>query len=238
MGREVIILLQKKLIVIIVSLIVVLLISGAGIGWLGSLDLLPELDSDKDIQSPIESSQPFTLSNAFSNTAATEPLPEPSNTLTTTNNNISFQPLLTNILSSNSGPSPEYLQSLLHVNEVLLAQSLANTGDDSTINKTQLNEDMIDPSTITPFLTPAIMDSTNINDISCDQYTNTPTSPLITPTFTNNDDTLPSSYIGNTNPDSEKILSPLVTTNIKPFIHTITTATTATPSENNNNVQF
>ncbi|KAI9006567.1 hypothetical protein CLU79DRAFT_840815 [Phycomyces nitens] len=37
------------------------------------------------------------------------------------------QPLFSNILSEDSGPIPEYLQSLLNVNEALLAQScLAN----------------------------------------------------------------------------------------------------------------
>ncbi|KAI9272733.1 hypothetical protein BDA99DRAFT_499070 [Phascolomyces articulosus] len=34
--------------------------------------------------------------------------------------------------SNNSGPSPEYLRSLLNVNEALLAQSLANTCEDAT----------------------------------------------------------------------------------------------------------
>ena len=34
---------------------------------------------------------------------------------------------------SSSGPSPEYLRSLLNVNEALLAQSLANTSESSTV---------------------------------------------------------------------------------------------------------
>ncbi|KAI8381180.1 uncharacterized protein BYT42DRAFT_485012, partial [Radiomyces spectabilis] len=62
--------------------------SGAGIGWLGSLDI--------PTAAPIE-------------TALTE------------------QPLLSNILRPSTGPSPDYLQSLLNVNEALLAQSLANS---------------------------------------------------------------------------------------------------------------
>ncbi|KAI9277409.1 hypothetical protein BY458DRAFT_504895 [Sporodiniella umbellata] len=58
--------------------------SGAGIGWLGSLDI---------------------------------PVPESIRP---------HPPLLPNILHPNTGPSPEYLHSLLNMNADLLAQSLAN----------------------------------------------------------------------------------------------------------------
>lgn len=71
--------------------------SGAGIGWLGSLDL--------------------------------PAMPTPEETTTTIPRCIENKPhpFMNNMLSANTGPSPEYLQSLLNVNETLLAQSLANT---------------------------------------------------------------------------------------------------------------
>jgi hypothetical protein len=107
----------------------------------------------------------------------------------TNGSQVLIQPLISNILSLNSGPSPEYLQSLLHVNEVLLAQSLANT----TTNEQQ--HDIMN----TPLLTPA----TTIIEPQQDNF-NTP--PLITPTM---DDT----HLFDI--ESEKIISPLVSTTHK-----------------------
>lgn len=83
-------------------------ISGAGIGWLGSLDL-PSMPSQEEIVSMT------TKTTEAATTTTTHCL--------TTNKSNPFR----NILSENTGPSPEYLQSLLNVNETLLAQSLANT---------------------------------------------------------------------------------------------------------------
>ncbi|KAG0734870.1 hypothetical protein G6F57_013625 [Rhizopus arrhizus] len=88
--------------------------SGAGIGWLGSLDIPTDNSNIKQQQQP----QPQ---------------------------------LLPNVLQPTTGPSPEYLQSLLHMNEALLAQSLANNP--------------------TPMLSPSKEEET-LTDIS---------SPLITP---------------------------------------------------------
>lgn len=78
-----------------------MLISGAGIGWLGSLDF------------PTMPSQEETVTMSTTTTTRC---------IETNKSN----PFMKNILSENTGPSPEYLQSLLNVNETLLAQSLAN----------------------------------------------------------------------------------------------------------------
>ncbi|KAI8888937.1 hypothetical protein K501DRAFT_239691 [Backusella circina FSU 941] len=143
--------------------------SGAGVGWLGSLDL-PATSQEIEIPaSPI-----------LSMTDIHENLPV----------NAIASPLFSNILSTNSGPSPEYLQSLLNVNEALLAQSLANT---------------------TPMLTP-IDERLDEPMLIRDNESNKITSLLITPqdtpdlkeTFSDQQD-----YISNVEPESEVIFSPL-----------------------------
>ncbi|KAI8085679.1 hypothetical protein BDF21DRAFT_326642, partial [Thamnidium elegans] len=104
--------------------------SGAGIGWLGSLDLTITTT---------------TTSNNNNNNA---------------NDKSISLPFSSNILSESTGPSPEYLQSLLNVNDTLLAQSLANH------------------SNATPMLT-------HIEDQLSDMLINTTdclSSPLLTPT--------------------------------------------------------
>ncbi|KAI7902631.1 uncharacterized protein BX663DRAFT_435135 [Cokeromyces recurvatus] len=118
---------------------------------------------------------------------------------------LTHEPLFANILSQ-TGPSPEYLQSLLNVNEALLAQSLANN-----------------PNPSTPLLTPV---EDQLNDILIETSSSAKlTSPLITPKEDNevsNDDGIllnnPSyDYMGNMNPESEKIISPLTDTSNKSF---------------------
>lgn len=112
----------------------------------------------------------------------------------TTNTKMTIQPLLSNILSPNTGPSPEYLQSLLHVNEVLLAQSLANT--EPSNGTCSASNPLID----TPLLTP-------ITD-----HFASPNSPPITPEDEN------SALIDDNDthdPKSEKIISPLLNTDKK-----------------------
>ena len=129
----------------------------------------------------------------------------------------SHQPLFTNILSQTTGPSPEYLQSLLNVNEALLAQSLANNGNNSTSTA------VYQPST--PMLTPV----EEHREILLDTKLN---SPMITPQQEDDNDSpldenvnnTPQYYMGTMNPESEMILSPL-TTNEK-SLQTSTTSST------------
>ncbi|KAI9362348.1 hypothetical protein BD770DRAFT_306081, partial [Pilaira anomala] len=108
--------------------------SGAGIGWLGSLDLAPISQDIK--QETVQGNN------------------------TTTNEKSISLPFLTNILSENTGPSPEYLQSLLNVNDTLLAQSLANHNTTTppmlTPVENQLKEMMINSTDClsSPLLTP------------------------------------------------------------------------------------
>ncbi|GAA5817656.1 hypothetical protein MFLAVUS_011207 [Mucor flavus] len=141
--------------------------SGAGIGWLGSLDLAPIIQ---------ETTQDTTV-KALQTTI----------TVNSNNNNADDKsislPFLSNILSENTGPSPAYLQSLLNVNDTLLAQSLANHSD-TTPMLTHL-EDQFSEMMITT--------------------TGCLSSPLLTPTTTNGD----SDYMENVNPHSEMVISPL-----------------------------
>jgi hypothetical protein len=135
--------------------------SGAGIGWMGQLD-----------------------SNNTASSATTAPtVAEPPSTAPATAP-ATKTPLFTNILSQSTGPSPEYLQSLLNVNETLLVQSLAKTDTAKTTANIS-----------TPMLTPA---DEQLNSIL------TNSSPLITP---QEDDTR--DYIGNIHPGSGKIISSL-----------------------------
>lgn len=141
-----------------------LLISGAGIGWLGSLDLVPIIQENTQDTTTKE----LQTTNSNNNNA---------------NDKSISLPFLSNILSENTGPSSEYLQSLLNVNDTLLAQSLANHSDPTpmlTHLEDQLSEMMI---TTTGCLS----------------------SPLLTPTTTNGD----SDYMENVHPHSEMVISPL-----------------------------
>ncbi|KAG2230127.1 hypothetical protein INT48_006284 [Thamnidium elegans] len=145
--------------------------SGAGIGWLGSLDLVPIIQETKqDTSIKAEAAQTITTTTTSNN-----------NNNNANDKSISL-PFSSNILSESTGPSPEYLQSLLNVNDTLLAQSLANH------------------SNATPMLT-------HIEDQLSDMLINTTdclSSPLLTPT-TNTD----SDYMENANPHSEMVISPL-----------------------------
>lgn len=149
-----------------------------------------------------------TAKIAKSGTVAMETVNMNTATTTTTSNEMlsisAHQPLFTNILSQATGPSPEYLQSLLNVNEALLAQSLANNGNNST------STTMYQPST--PMLSPVeehreIVLDTNLN------------SPMITPQQEHDDDSpldedvnnTPRYYMDTMNPESEMIISPLTT---------------------------
>lgn len=131
----------------------------------------------------------------------------------------SHPPLFSNILSQATGPSPEYLQSLLNVNEALLAQSLANNGDDHTSTA-----NVYQPST--PMLTPVEEHREMLLDTKLN-------SPMTTPQQEDDDDTpleedvnnTPRDYMGAVNPDSEMILSPL-TTNSKPLQASTTPSST------------
>jgi hypothetical protein len=147
--------------------------SGAGIGWLGSLDL-PVIQQQQD-------------SNTTPNSGSDDISITTTNTIATTKDNKNIQSslepaLFTNILSSNTGPSPEYLQSLLHVNETLLVQSLANTTNISML--TPVNEDQL------------LLINTNNSQLSSNS-----TPPINSDTPTTNYD-----------PESELIISTLSTT--------------------------
>lgn len=154
-----------------------MLISGAGIGWLGSLDLAPISQDTKQetVRKTVQSNNTITNEKSIS------------------------LPFLTNILSENTGPSPEYLQSLLNVNDTLLAQSLANHN-----------------TTTPPMLTPVEnqLKEMMINSTDC------LSSPLLTPT-TNTD----SDYIENVNPHSELVISPLESIKFTTSTDTSTTTT-------------
>ncbi|KAL7333477.1 hypothetical protein PS15p_202378 [Mucor circinelloides] len=204
--------------------------SGAGIGWLGQLDL-PETNSQDPISIPTTASTitaPTTLTLNTATATTSDKLDNLTMTaksgtvaMETSSNEIlsiaSPQPLFSNILSQTTGPSPEYLQSLLNVNEALLAQSLANNGDNH--NSTT---DVCQPST--PMLTPIEEHREMLLDTSLN-------SPMITPQQDDDDDTpldedvnnTPRDYMGAVNPDSEMILSPL-TTNNKPLQSSATTS--------------
>ncbi|KAK4515733.1 uncharacterized protein ATC70_010686 [Mucor velutinosus] len=211
--------------------------SGAGIGWLGQLDL-PETNA-QDPTLPIPATT--STATATTNTTATST----SDTMTsiasdkldsvamatesgmvameTASNEIlsiaSHPPLFSNILSQATGPSPEYLQSLLNVNEALLAQSLANNNDNNT-DMTNVYQ----PST--PMLTPIEEHREMLLDTKLN-------SPMTTSQQDDDDDTpleedvnnTPRDYMGTVNPDSEMILSPL-TTNSKPLQASTTTSPT------------
>ncbi|KAI9258632.1 hypothetical protein EDC94DRAFT_649569 [Helicostylum pulchrum] len=145
--------------------------SGAGIGWLGSLDLVPTIQETTTQDTSTKALQTTTTNNNNNN-----------NTDNENDKSISL-PFLSNILSENTGPSPEYLQSLLNVNDTLLAQSLANHSDSTpmlTHIEDQLSEMMI-------------------------HTTDCLSSPLLTPTTTN----AGSDYMENVNPHSEMVISPL-----------------------------
>ncbi|OBZ91615.1 hypothetical protein A0J61_00332 [Choanephora cucurbitarum] len=174
--------------------------SGAGIGWLGSLDV-PTVESDLS---------PSTTATS-PNTITETPLSELTDELLDTNKSpllekciaprtdvlsLTHQPLFTNILSQTTGPSPEYLQSLLNVNEALLAESLANNnthGHSNTTILTPVEERRMFPNQLnSPLITPD--DQSNDAD-SSDFHCNTPRD-----------------YLGNVNPDTEMIISPLAPT--------------------------
>ncbi|CAO3620836.1 unnamed protein product [Mucor hiemalis] len=176
--------------------------SGAGIGWLGSLDLPDMNDSVTSPIGVIETLPPASITALTTNAIVPD--------ISTTNTTMTIQPLLTNILSPITGPSPEYLQSLLHVNEVLLAQSLANT--ESSNNFCTVNDSFIN----TPMLTPIT-----------DHFTS-PNSPPITPEDENSaltDD------INTHDPESEKIISPLLISNKNLISTTATDQTTTTTAK-------
>ncbi|CEP11828.1 hypothetical protein [Parasitella parasitica] len=198
--------------------------SGAGIGWLGQLDL-PEANTQVPASTistmaatPITKT---TIATAIMSTAlhpiASGKLDETAesgtvtmetiaaNTQTTSNEILSLpshQPLFSNILSQTTGPSPEYLQSLLNVNEALLAQSLANNSNDGS------SSTIYRPST--PMLTPV----EERREMLLDTKLN---SPMLTSQQDIDDDTpidedvhnTPRDYMGTMNPESEIILSPL-----------------------------
>jgi hypothetical protein len=166
---------------ILFNKILILLYSGAGIGWMGQLD-----SSSNTASTPLATTE--TVTESPSNQSPTNKAP-------------SHQQLFSNILSPSTGPSPDYLQSLLNVNEALLAQSLA---------KTDTNNQGIN----TPLLTSA---EEQLNSLLLNVN-----SPLITP----KED--PSDYMGNIHPESEKIISSL--SNDKQFELAKTTTNTANRS--------
>ena len=187
-------------------------------GWLDSLDLLPDVDT-----TPI--AQQKTLTETI-----TSPTSDAFTYTTTTANDSSeatMQPLLSNMFSTNTGPSPEYLQSLLHVNEVLLAQSLANTEQ----NSNDSNQDIVDHILNTPILTP--MTQTDITEE--EEGSN---SPLFTPS-TDNDNDDDENNTRFMDPDSEKITSPLNYSSNKQYhLDSSNFYPFTTTANNNNNIQL
>ncbi|KAI8637063.1 hypothetical protein BD408DRAFT_425138 [Parasitella parasitica] len=202
--------------------------SGAGIGWLGQLDL-PEANI-QDPVSPIPTATTTALhtitsdkldESAESGTVAMETIA--ANIKSTSNEILSLsthQPIFSNILSHTAGPSPEYLQSLLNVNEALLAQSLANNSNDSS------SSTIYRPST--PMLSPA---EEEYRELLLDTKLN---SPVIICQQDNDDDTpieedihnTPRDYMATMNPESEIIISPITTA--EKSMPTLTTSSTKT----------
>ncbi|KAI8087700.1 uncharacterized protein B0P05DRAFT_635414 [Gilbertella persicaria] len=187
--------------------------SGAGIGWLGSLDL-PTVDSvSSDTTNTPSTTVTETSLSELTNETVLDATISPSIPDTTSSKDdishcnspksdlltLSHQPLFTNILSQTTGPSPEYLQSLLNVNEALLAQSLAN-------NTTHQS-----PST--PMLTPA--EETNMFDNKINTLVITPDNQTPDDADSPSSDfqqNTPRDYMGNVNPETEMIVSPLAST--------------------------
>ncbi|GAN10587.1 hypothetical protein MAM1_0372c10131 [Mucor ambiguus] len=208
--------------------------SGAGIGWLGQLDLPETSAQDPALPIPVITSTATTTTTISTLDTTTTITSDKLDSITTvaesgtvametasgtiametasneTLSIVSHPPLFSNILTQATGPSPEYLQSLLNVNEALLAQSLANNGDDHT-SMTNAYQ----PST--PMLTPIEEHREMLLDTKLN-------SPMTTPQQDDDDDTpleedvnnTPRDYLGAVNPDSEMILSPLAT-NSKPL---------------------
>lgn len=81
-------------------------------------------------------------------------------------------PFINNMLSENTGPSPEYLQSLLNVNETLLAQSLANTQSTPLLTPEENSSNGLQ----SPLLTPTNTQSDYMGNLD-------PHSELILPTL-------------------------------------------------------
>ncbi|KAL9546999.1 hypothetical protein MBANPS3_006386 [Mucor bainieri] len=210
--------------------------SGAGIGWLGQLDLPETTTQNPALPIPATASTTTTTTttaiSALDTATAIASDKLDSVTMATDSGTVAMEttpnellsiashpPLFSNILSQATGPSPEYLQSLLNVNEALLAQSLANNGDTHTSTT-----NVYQPST--PMLTPIEEHREMLLDTKLN-------SPMTTPQQDDDDDTpleedvnnTPRDYMGAVNPDSEMILSPL-TTNNKPL------QASATPSPN------
>ncbi|KAI8972743.1 hypothetical protein BDB01DRAFT_749702 [Pilobolus umbonatus] len=162
--------------------------SGAGIGWLGSLDFASgrEDTSQSESISNIINDNPYLLHKQS----------DSSQDILSLNHIAPF----TDTLHTSSCPSPEYLHSLLNVNEALLAQSMANTSlstpvltppatdrahtmsnisntfdmlvtpedekynDDTTDNKdTQSGYSTMSPNIITPLESPNIITPRNSN---------------------------------------------------------------------------
>ncbi|CAO0792003.1 unnamed protein product [Mucor circinelloides] len=88
--------------------------SGAGIGWLG------------DIMSNVsDSDQQDSMVNAAPSSASSYSAPHSSSSILLKNQSL---PLF-HMMQTNAGPSHDYLQTLLNVNDELLAQSLASSAN-------------------------------------------------------------------------------------------------------------
>ncbi|OAD76945.1 hypothetical protein PHYBLDRAFT_180249 [Phycomyces blakesleeanus NRRL 1555(-)] len=157
--------------------------SGAGIGWLGSLPSgpeLPGLGQEQGLSSSPQSSLVAAVKAAVSATSPTttiitektglaETLDNPTPILPTFEDGVfslalAPSPLFSNILSQDTGPTPEYLQTLLNVNDALLAQSCLNA---------QNSSDLPDPTSMMPnriskamTMTPVLQEYDSNNDMS------------------------------------------------------------------------
>lgn len=122
---------------------------------MGALDL-----SAKNDPSDI-ASRPSDSSTLESTTTADPPYPTPlspeslSDPLMSRTTCLVDQPLINNLLQQPpSGPSPEYLQSLLHVNEALLAQSLSQSSSSIAATNENANDTTVTATTTTILSSP------------------------------------------------------------------------------------
>lgn len=159
--------------------------SGAGIGWMNTLDLAGAATGSDS--SPSTIATPNDPSQLQHEPSLADPYPTP---LSPDSNMVSspvatkarHPPLLDDLLTQPAtGPSPEYLQSLLHVNEALLAQSLSTT---STAYPPS-SPSAVDATFVSPPTTPEDQAATQ-KDLGSSTTTRDPAAESNTPTIREN----------------------------------------------------
>ncbi|ORY91916.1 hypothetical protein BCR43DRAFT_527235 [Syncephalastrum racemosum] len=167
--------------------------SGAGIGWLGSFDLASNgSDTTVSAAATTPASLPHTPDDVVVSPdclVQQDPLPTPMspNMPPTPGQPVPHRPmdrLLHHNAITPTGPSPDYIQSLLHVNETLLAQSLSDASPitpsttstaistcgtaTSTISSQPTTNIAIDTTTTTTAIPTSIAEPTIISSTSND----------------------------------------------------------------------